>query len=179
MKASTPTIAPAAERHGLAGEPTAAEGGERAEGREREAAGVGGERAAHRENRQSDDGNGNELKTLDPARARDVRVADDERQRRHRQRGREREPDPRREPAEAAGTARPDRDPELARRRSGQEARERDELGEVALVEPGATLDVLGPEVPDVRDGPAERGDAEAPRHPQHLEGRSRWPGRR
>jgi hypothetical protein len=31
--------------------------------------------------------------------------------------------------------------------------------------------------VTDMRDGTAERREAEAPRHPEHLEGRPRRPG--
>ena len=163
------------QRHGLAGEAAAAEHYERREPRAPDDRRPG-ERPAHREHRQRDDGHGDELKALDPACARDVRLADDERERRHRQRGRQREPDPRREPAEAAGAARPDRDPELARGRSRQEARERDELGELALVEPLRARRTR-PEVPDVRDGPAEGRERRGATPPEHLESRSRRPG--
>ena len=55
----------------------------------------------------------------------------------------------------------------------GKQARDRDELRELLLVEPGATLDVLGAEVPDVRDGAAERREAEPPGNPQDLRRRA------
>ena len=65
--------------------------------------------------------------------------------------------------------ARPDRDPELAARRPGQRLAEREEVGELAVVEPVAPLDVLAPEVADVGDRAAERGQPEPERGAEHL----------
>ena len=68
---------------------------------------------------------------------------------------------------------RSDRDPELARRRPWQEVRDGDELGELLLVEPPAPADVFVSEVADVRDGAAERGQAEPQGGPEDLGDRS------
>jgi len=54
-----------------------------------------------------------------------------------------------------------------------QEVRERDELAELLLADPAAAADVLVPEVPDVRDWAAERGQTEAEGGAEDLAGRS------
>jgi hypothetical protein len=100
-----------------------------------------------------------------------VRRPDRERERRHRDCGRQGEAEPGCEPAERAGVPGADRDSELTGGRSRQEAGDRDELRERLLVEPASPLDVLRAEVPDVRNGPAERRQAEAKRGADDLSG--------
>ena len=103
--------------------------------------------------------------------------ADPEREQRQRQRRRQREPQPARHPAQQPGPQDPEPDPDLRAGRAGQELAERDQVGERRLVDPATPRDVLGPEVADVRDRPAERGQSEPQRDPEHLERRT--PGRR
>ena len=87
-----------------------------------------------------------------------------------RDRRRQGEAEPRREPAEQAGAHHAERDPDLAARRAGQELAERDEVGVGALVEPAAPHDELVAEIAEVRDRPAERGEAQAQRGAEDLE---------
>ena len=56
----------------------------------------------------------------------------------------------------------------------GSDLAERHEVGERGLVEPATALDVLPPEVAEVGDRAAERGQAEPERHPEDLEWRAR-----
>ena len=156
-------------------EATSTEHEDGADGGERQSRGIRRQRSSHREHGQRDDGHRDELEPLDPPRVPDVRLADDERERRHRKGRGQREADPGCEPAQAPRTTSADRDAELARRRAGQQARDRDQLCELLLVEPFATLDVLGAEVPDVRDRAAERREPEPPGNPQNLRGGAAW----
>jgi hypothetical protein len=107
---------------------------------------------------------------VDPARVREVRRRREDPERRQRDRRRQREPDPGRDAAEHSSPPRADRDPELAARRSGQCLGQCDEVGEGRLIEPVPLLDVFAAEIADVRDRPAERGQAEAERRAQDLE---------
>ena len=134
---------------------------------------VGRKRAAHGEHGERDDGHGDELEPVHPAGAAHVGRADRERERRHRDRGREREAEPGCDPADHTGPARAHRHPELARRRAGEEIRDGDELGQLLLVDPAPLLDVRATEVPDVRDGAAERRQTETKRDAEDLGGRS------
>jgi hypothetical protein len=91
-----------------------------------------------------------------PTGAREVEIARPERQRGEDDRGGKREPQPRGEATELAGAVDADRDPDLARRWAGQDARQRDELSELLLADPLPARDVLVVEVPDVGDGASE-----------------------
>ena len=75
--------------------------------------------------------------------------------------------------AEHPGPARADRDPDLAAGGPGQELAERHEVGEGGVVEPAAPLDVLAPEVAEVRDRAAERRQPEPERDREDLAHRS------
>ncbi len=77
------------------------------------------------------------------------------------------------ETAELPGAVHADRDPELAGGGAGQEVRERDQLAELLLCDPAAAADVLVPEVPDVGDRTAERGQTEAKGGTEDLAGRA------
>ena len=77
------------------------------------------------------------------------------------------------EATELARPQRPHGDPELAGRRPRQQVRERHQLGEARVVEPASADDVLLPEVPDVGNRPAERGQAEPERDTERLPGRA------
>ena len=123
------------------------------------------------EHGEPDHGHRDELEPVHPPGAGDVGGRHGERERRHRDRGREREAEPRGEPAEPPRSPRPDGDPELARRRARQEVRDRDQLGELLLVEPAPADDVGVPEVADVRDWAAERRQAEPERDCKDLGG--------
>ena len=72
----------------------------------------------------------------------------------------QREAEPGGETAELAGPVHADRDPDLARRRAGQDVRERDELAELLLTDPPAARDVLVVEVADVGDRARRRTSA-------------------
>ena len=78
-----------------------------------------------------------------------------------------------REGARQAGPHDADRDPHLATGRPREELTERDEIRVRVLGEPLPLAHVLVAEVAEVRDRPAERGEAEARRHPEHLEHRA------
>ena len=109
---------------------------------------------------------------MHPARVGKIDVTRPERERRQDHRGGKREPEPGGEATELAGPVNADRDPDLARRRAGQEGRQRDQLAELLLTDPAATRDVLGAEVADVRDRAAER------RQPEPEGGAKDLPGR-
>ena len=160
-KARTPTTAPSAIAAACPPKPSQAIATAAAASGEREPGEVGRERAAHREHGERDHGHRDELEPVHPPRAAHVGRADRERERGHRHRRRQREPDPRGEPAQPTGAARPDRDPELAGRRPRQEVRDGDELRELPLVDPPPPLHVLVAEVPDVRGRAAERREAQ------------------
>src|SRR6185503_12467671 len=71
------------------------------------------------------------------------------------------EPRPGGEPTGEAATRQPHREPHLRGRGSRQELAERDEVRVGGLAEPLSPLDELAAEVPEMRDGAAERGEAE------------------
>ena len=58
---------------------------------------------------------------------------------------------------------------ELAAGRAGQELGGGDEIGEGGLGQPAPSLDVVAPEVAEVCDGTAERGQAQGERRPEDL----------
>jgi hypothetical protein len=93
------------------------------------------------------------------------------REEKHRDRRRQRERGERGERAGPAGAQQAEAEAELARRRPGQELREREELREPALVDPAALLDELAPVVADVRDRPAEGRQAQAQEGAEDLGG--------
>jgi len=66
------------------------------------------------------------------------------------------------DPAPQAGPTRADGDAQLAAGRAGQELAQGHQVGEAVLVDPTTTLDILPPEIADVRDGPAEGGQPQA-----------------
>ena len=82
----------------------------------------------------------------------------------HEQRRRHGETEPGDEAAEHPRLTRSDGDAELAAGRARQRLAERHELAEGGVVKPAAPFDVFAPEVPDVGDGPPERGQAQAQR---------------
>src|SRR5262249_55472397 len=71
--------------------------------------------------------------------------------------------------ARHAGAQQAGADADLARRRPRQELAERDEIDIGALVEPAAALDELGVKIAEMRDRPAERGQAELEKDREHL----------
>ena len=89
--------------------------------------------------------------------------------------GGQREPEPRGETTELAGPVDADGDPDLARRRAGQDARQGDELAELLLTDPPPTRDVLVVEVPDVGDRAAERRQPESQCGAKDLAGGTRY----
>ena len=119
------------------------------------------QRSRHRDHGRQDDRGGGELEAVHPAGTGEVDVACPERERREDDGGGQREPEPRREATELAGAVDADRDPDLARRGAGQDARERDELSELLLADPLPARDVLVVEVADVGDRAAERRQPE------------------
>jgi hypothetical protein len=108
-----------------------------------------------------------------PACAGEVGVSRPQGQRRQDDGGGQRETDPRCEAAELAGAVDADRDPDLARGRAWQDAREGDELAELLLADPLPARDVLVVEVPDVRDGAAEGRQSETESGAKDLTGGS------
>ncbi len=91
----------------------------------------------------------------------------------HRDRRRQREARPGGDAAEIAGAHEPDREPGLAAGRSGQELAKRDEIGVGGFVEPGAVDDELAAEVAEMRDRPAEAGQAELEKNAKDFRGRT------
>jgi hypothetical protein len=87
----------------------------------------------------------------------------------HQHRRREREGDERGDRATSPGSTQPDPEPDLARRRPGQELAERDEVGVLPIVQPFPALDDLGTEVSKVRDRPTERRHPEFQEDPEHF----------
>ncbi len=72
------------------------------------------------------------------------------------------EGEPRRQPAQQAVAAQDaDREADLAGSRSGQELAERNDIGIAAFAQPFPALDEFAPEVTEMRDRPAERGEAQ------------------
>ena len=78
---------------------------------------------------------------------------------------------------EAAAAQDAEREADLARRRPGQELTQRDEVRVFAVIDPAPTLDEFGAEVPEMGDGPAERGQSEPQERPEDLAHRA-VPGR-
>jgi hypothetical protein len=68
----------------------------------------------------------------------------------------------------------PEGDEGLRRRRPGQRLADRDDLGVRGVVDPLPTLDELRPEVAQVGDRTAERGQPQAQRDGEDLAGRAR-----
>ena len=77
------------------------------------------------------------------------------------------------EAAEPAGARQADGEADLARRRTGQELGERDEIGEGALGQPAAPRDELSAEITEMGDRPAERGEAELEEGEEDVERRA------
>ena len=127
-------------------------------------------RPRHAPQRQRDDRHGYDLQSVQPARIGLVpkrlhTIGEQD----ECSGGRQREAEPRCEAAQQPSTPDADGYPQLAARRAGQELAERDEPGERILVQPLPPNDVRLAEVADVRDGAAERGEAEPPGGEQHL----------
>lgn len=73
------------------------------------------------------------------------------------------------ERAEHSGPLEPHREAHLARGRTGEELAERHEIGVRPVVHPLPAHDEVVTEVPEVRDGPTERGEAETKEGEEHL----------
>src|SRR5690348_15529314 len=84
--------------------------------------------------------------------------------------GGKRESDPRREPTEVARPHEADRESDLAAGGSRQELAERHQVCVGRLVEPAAAHDELVAEISDVRNRPAEAGQAEPRIDLEYLE---------
>ena len=152
--------------------------GERARPQERHGGGHERHRAARHVRRQApghhphglrNHGDGRELEAVDPAGLREVDVARLEAEGDERDGGGDREPEPRGQPAADPGTVRADRDHELRARGPRQRLAQGHQVRERGLVQPVPPLHVRPAVVAQVRDGPAERRQPKAERHPQHL----------
>jgi len=132
------------------------------------------QRAAHLPDGHRHDGDRGQLEPVHPAGVRDVAAADAVGERDQHDGGGQRETQPRRQTTERTGAQHPDREPELARRRAGQELDERHQIGEVGVVQPPAARDVRLAEVADVRGRAAERRQPEPERDAEHLGGAAR-----
>src|SRR5581483_7606163 len=88
-----------------------------------------------------------------------------------RQRRRQGEAAPGGQSPEIAGAQQPDRESDLAARRTRQELAERHQVRIVRIVEPAPALDELGTEISEMRDRTAEAGEAEPQERQQHLAG--------
>ena len=89
---------------------------------------------------------------------------------RHGGRRRQGEPRPGSEAAKVSGAHEPDREAGLAAGRTRQKLAERNQIGIGALVEPAAPDDELTAEIAEMRDRPAETGQAELEKDTQDLE---------
>ena len=130
----TPDRSGREDRHHLAGRARKRERDRRRGYREDDPSRPAGQCPRHRDHCSRDDGGRGELEAVHPACPFEVDASGPEGERRQDHRRGQREPEPGRKPAELAGSVDADRDPELARGRSGQEIRERDELAELPLV---------------------------------------------
>ena len=119
--------------------------------------------------------NGNQLQTVDQARAK--RAAEARREHRkcqQQQDGRQRKAAPRRQPAAPAGPEQADGKPDLAAGRPRQKLAQPDQIGECCVVQPTAALHELAAEVADMRDRAAEAREAQLEKDRQHFHGRAR-----
>ena len=133
----------------------------------------------HPEHGLGDNGDGDELEAMDEAVARPPgNRAGGIGEQGHRDSGRQRETGPGRQAAEIAGPRQADGEAGLAARGTGQELAEGDEVGESAIVEPSAPDDESLAEVAQMRDRPAEAGQAEPQEDAQDFERRRRATGR-
>ncbi len=89
----------------------------------------------------------------------------------HHERGRQGETDPGGQRAGQPGASQPDQESGLAARRPGQHLAQRDQPGVVLGGQPAALAHIGAFEITEMRDGAAERCQAEAERHTQHLTG--------
>ena len=146
---------------------------------ERPARPVGSQRPGHREHGLGDNRDRGELEAVDPTGARQVDPRREEPEQHEGDRGRQGEPEPGDQPAEHPRPAGPDGDPELAAGGSREQLAERHEVRVRRLVEPAPAIDVFTPEVADMGDRAAERGEPETERRRQDLERGSGPPGGR
>ncbi len=93
----------------------------------------------------------------------------DGRERIHEERRRQRECDEGRKGAHPARADHAQRKAELAARGPGKQLAQRQQMRETRVVDPAAAFDQLAPEIAEMRDRPAERGDAEFQKRPPHL----------
>ena len=140
--------------------------------RYRTAARVGGERTHHAPHRERDDDGRDELEDAHHRNERAAeaieRVGKDD----HQDRRRQREAEPREERAERPRAQEPDRDADLAARRTRQRLTERHDVGVRRFVEPAPAHDVLAPEVAEVGDGSAERCEPQPQRDAENFQRR-------
>ena len=131
---------------------------------------IGGQRTHHPEHGLGDDGDGSDLQPVQPPRPAGAAQSVDAIGERHQRDGRgQREPRPRREGPGIARAGEPDGNADLARCRPGQELAEGDDVGIGTIGEPSPLGDELFPEIAEMGDRPAERGEAEAQEDRQHL----------
>lgn len=132
-------------------------------------------RSGHALDRLRNDRNGDEFKTVEQAQAgwaTESAGAIGEKYKRNRRR--HGETSPCRESAAITGAHKPDRKPNLARRRTRQKLAERHEIGIRLLVEPSPAYDKFLAEVPDVSNWPAKAAHAEFAECEQHFPRRAR-----
>ena len=133
---------------------------------------VRGEALAHGEDRLGDDGDGDELESVDDAKAEpsgEKLVAEGEGK--HEERRGHGEGGPRGESAGPSGAKQAEGEADLAAGGSGHGLSDGDDLGKGLFTAPAAALDELGVEVAEVGDGPSEGEQAEAQEGAEDLGG--------
>jgi hypothetical protein len=136
----------------------------------RRAIAVGRQRAHHTEHGLRHHRDRHDLQAVQPAAA--ERIAEpphsigEQHQRERRGQG---EASPGGQRARVAGAKKSNRDADLGAGWTGQELRQRDEVGVGLLVEPFAALDEFGAEIAEMRDRPAERSQTKAEKNAEYL----------
>src|SRR6516225_7708809 len=119
-------------------------------------------RARHAEHRLRHDRDRRHLEAVQPAGAGGIAEGADAVAEGHHGDGRrQREADPGCERSGIPAPQKADGEPHLARRRSGQELAERDQIGVALVVEPAAAVDELFAKIAEMRHRPAEGGQPE------------------
>ena len=135
---------------------------------------VGAQHTRHTPNGLGDDRDGHEFQTVDQANTdRSAECGRAIGKEHERDGGRQREAGPCREAAQIAGPHEADGKSDLAAGRAGQELAEPDEICIGVLVEPAAAHDELLPEISDVRDRPAEAGEAQLQEDEENFDWRA------
>ena len=123
----------------------------------------------HAPHRLRHDGDGDHLQAVEPSGVRDAHrlhaVGEG-----HQRDGRRSVKPSHAHAAEQARAHDAERDAHLAAGRAGQELAQRDEIGVVRLIDPAPPDDVLLAEIPEMRDRPAERREAEPRRGAKDLD---------